>query len=411
MAVGSRGKFVAFVALACVAVGGTTYGVARLRLRAQTLRDASAASGEGGANGANGVEASPDAGASAFAAGGSASALASTGLGLEAGVGGGPIDSGFEGYTVDGEDAGPTDAQSQIDVEYLTSLVPLEPRTPEAIGYVKKLLAERRINISQGNPKAVHEHSRAQCLEGLKGQILQSPKQREICGHENEVPVYADGDIDGAKVCIDQFEYPNHACNLPFVFSNPINSEKLCEMAGKRLCKDVEWDTACDADPGGGKPTQYAYGDELDMKACNVGKLWLSCLPNKDIWGTCPTESEPSGAFPKCKSRLGVYDQHGNIAEFMSRLDPNDHVVYAQMKGSAWFYDGKMYKDHCRFDPRWHVDPINASWHANYHLGARCCRDVVPLKDRGKASATPASPADGGLSDATTSDAKSDASK
>jgi hypothetical protein len=64
-----------------------------------------------------------------------------------------------------------------------------------------------------------------------------------------------------------------------------------------------------------------------------------------------------------------------------------------------------MYKDHCRFDPRWHVDPINASWHANYHLGARCCRDVVPLKDRGKVSATAADAGRGGVADASSSDA------
>lgn len=379
------------VAFACVVVGAATYGVTRSRLRASPSQQPP--SGLAPQNGELGDAASADA----------VGALGAPGGIGDAGVDTGPIDSGFAGYTVDElypGDAAQPDAMLQIDVDYLTELVPLEPRTPEAVAWVKKLLAERRINISQGNPKAVHDRSRAQCVEGLKGQVLQTPKQREVCGHENEVPVYADGDIDGAKVCIDQFEYPNHPCNLPFVFSNPINSEKLCEMAGKRLCKDVEWDTACDADPAGGKPTQYAYGDELDMKACNVGKQWLNCLPNKDIWGTCPTISEPSGAFPKCKSRLGVYDQHGNIAEFMSRLDPNDHVVYAQMKGSAWFYDGKMYKDHCRFDPRWHVDPINASWHANYHLGARCCRDVVPLKDRGKVAATPADAGDGGVSDA-----------
>jgi hypothetical protein len=374
-------RFAAMVALACLTVGSASYGVTRARMRA---------SRRGVVASSQTIDATRE-------------VLAETTLATEPGpTGGGPVasvaeatpDAGADvepaGFGVEGADAAQPDAQSQIDLDFLVSLAPLEPRTPEAEREVKRMLSSRRILVSQGNPRAVHEISRASCLKGLEGVVLQTPKQREICGHENEVPVYADGDVESAKVCIDQFEYPNHACGLPFVFSNPIQSEKLCEMAGKRLCKDEEWDTACEADPQGGKPSQYAYGDALDLAICNTGKPWAGCVPDKDLWNTCPTETEPSGAFPKCRSRLGVYDQHGNIAEFMSRLEPSDRVVYVQMKGSAWFYDGRMYKDHCRFDPRWHVDPLNASWHANYHLGARCCRDVVPLKERGKSASVDA---------------------
>jgi hypothetical protein len=52
------------------------------------------------------------------------------------------------------------------------------------------------------------------------------------------------------------------------------------------------------------------------------------------------------------------------------------------MKGSAFFYDGKMYRDHCRYDPRWHVDEFKKSWHDNYHLGFRCCRSIKSVKQR-----------------------------
>ncbi len=88
----------------------------------------------------------------------------------------------------------------------------------------------------------------------------------------------------------------------------------------------------------------------------------------------------PSGSFPQCRSRLGVFDQHGNVAEAMTRAQGG--VTWVQLKGSAFFYDGKIYPDHCRYDPRWHVDPVDESWHTNYHLGFRCCRDVVPLSQR-----------------------------
>ena len=101
-----------------------------------------------------------------------------------------------------------------------------------------------------------------------------------------------------------------------------------------------------------------------------------------------PIHTEPSGAFPKCRSRFGVFDQHGNVAEVMTRKERDGNVV-TQLKGSAFFYvevarrpedpawspgaHGETYPDHCNYDPRWHVEPIEKAWHVNYHLGFRCC--------------------------------------
>ncbi|MBX3228952.1 MAG: hypothetical protein KIT84_41525 [Labilithrix sp.] len=36
------------------------------------------------------------------------------------------------------------------------------------------------------------------------------------------------------------------------------------------------------------------------------------------------------------------------------------------------------YPDHCNFDPRWHVEPVDQAIHTNYHLGFRCCRSIEP---------------------------------
>jgi formylglycine-generating enzyme len=33
----------------------------------------------------------------------------------------------------------------------------------------------------------------------------------------------------------------------------------------------------------------------------------------------------------------------------------------------------ETYPDHCNYDPRWHVEPLEGSLHSNYHLGFRCC--------------------------------------
>jgi hypothetical protein len=252
---------------------------------------------------------------------------------------------------------------------------------------------------NQGNPAiAHHDVSRAQCLAGLAGVTLQSDEQKRRCGGaERMVPIWRGGDPGKATTCIDVFEFPNQPCELPFVWVAPVQAQLLCEMQGKRLCTQDEWNLACAGDPAGGADSIYAYGNELDLAICNTHKpprpgASPACDPSSapSAWATCGSDTEPSGAFPKCRSRFGVYDQHGNVAEEMTRRDP-DGKTYDQLKGSAFFYvdvarkhdqrpaEGatrETYPDHCAYDPRWHVEPIDEAWHVNYHLGFRCCKSI-----------------------------------
>ena len=248
--------------------------------------------------------------------------------------------------------------------------------------------------FSQGNRAIAHHSigSRA-CLEGLRDVVLQSPEQRERCG-EGMVPVWErGGSIETARYCIDQFEFPNRACELPFVFITPAQALKVCHAEGKRLCTQDEWNLACRADPAGGADRVYAYGDELDLTVCNTNKSRAAgptcdVSTNEKLWTTCGTNTEPSGAFPRCRSRFGVFDQHGNVAEIMTRFEPADGKMYTQLKGSAFFYVDvskkpsdpggywTKYPDQCNFDPRWHVEKLEESSHMNYHLGFRCCKTV-----------------------------------
>ncbi len=281
---------------------------------------------------------------------------------------------------IDQVDAAEPPPESQLDPEYLLSLVDMNVSNADTIKMAQTMIAGRRHHANQGNYKiAHHKVSRRQCLEGLRTVELQTPAQREICGGPYEVPVHR-GDPLSATSCIDVFEYPNKPCVLPFVHTYGMQGEAFCALTGKRLCTDEEWNTSCEADPKGGPDWQYAYGNELDLGICATGGTNGHCRINDDLWGTCETNTEPNGAFPKCRSRLGVFDQHGNIAEAMHRWE--DGIDYIQLKGSAFFYDGKMYKDHCRFDPRWHVDKFKESWHDNYHLGFRCCRGIKSMKQR-----------------------------
>lgn len=244
---------------------------------------------------------------------------------------------------------------------------------------------------SQGNKEiAVHTISKRKCMEGLKDVVLQTPEQRKICGADYMVPINAPG--KPATYCIDQFEFPNKPCELPVVWMPPTFAKQVCEMQGKRLCSQPEWQESCRADPAGGPDQRYAYGDKLDIEVCHTNRGHRQTCDaswSDKAWKSCTTDTEPAGAFPKCKSRFGVYDQHGNVAEIMYRREGD--ASFSQLKGSAWFYKevqrevgekapkgtfGEGYPDNCNFDPRWHVEKSENAWHVNYHLGFRCCKGV-----------------------------------
>jgi sulfatase modifying factor 1 len=250
--------------------------------------------------------------------------------------------------------------------------------------------------MNQGN-KAIAQHSisKEACLRGLEGVVLQTDAQKAVCGAPNMVPIYRHGDPASAHYCIDVFEFPDRPCELPIVWAAPTHAEKVCELEGKRLCSQEEWQLACRADPAGGADRLYAYGDDLDLDICDTHKprgpeSKCTVTTAEKAWQTCGTNTEPAGAFPACKSRFGVYDQHGNVAEIMTRVDREKGMV-SQLKGSAFFYsevarrpkdppraDGReTYPDTCNYDPRWHVEHMDSAWHVNYHLGFRCCKSVT----------------------------------
>lgn len=288
-----------------------------------------------------------------------------------------------------------------LTLEELMAAVQVHPskwqkrRVPDPAAYLRKVFGlESPARMNQGNPAIAHHAiSKAKCLKGLEGVVLQTAEQREICGFENMVPVYQKG--KKPKACIDIFEFPNIPCELPVVWSPPVQADIVCKLQGKRLCSQEEWSRACRVDPEGGPDSTYAYGKELDLEVCNTNKR-PSALSDtacnghsaKTAWETCGTNTEPSGSFPECRSKSGVYDQHGNVAEIMTRLDA-DGILYDQLKGSAFFYvdvarkenerppkGRETYPDHCNYSPRWHVQPMSEAGHNNYHLGFRCCSSV-----------------------------------
>lgn len=336
----------------------------------------------------------PSATASALLPAQGAAAL-DAGLLVQADAGGdAAIDGALEGVP-EADDPGARHFETREELLALFTIKRPPKRDSNADGFLAKSFGYGKPSlINQGNKElAQHLVSKAKCLKGLEGITLQTDEQKATCGGlANMVPIHKKG--RKAKACIDVFEFPNQPCELPMVWTAPVQAKVICELQGKRLCSQEEWILACRGDPEDGKDRKFAYGDELDLEICNTHKSGAKYSPNCDpdsassAWKTCATNTEPAGAFPACRSRFGVFDQHGNVAEIMTRLDPDGHT-YSQLKGSAFFYTDvarkpderqvkgrETYPDHCAHDPRWHVEPMREAWHVNYHLGFRCCKTV-----------------------------------
>ncbi len=152
-------------------------------------------------------------------------------------------------------------------------------------------------------------------------------------------------------------------------------AELACVNAGKRLCTDDEWIGVCK----GKKPTQYPYGNERVDGACNdrgVSGFNLLFGPGNN------TPPEPSaynvenmndprlnqvegslaksGAFPKCKTGLKVYDMVGNLHEWTS-------AVEGTFRG-GYYLDTSINGAGCDYRTTAH----DRKYH-DYSTGFRCC--------------------------------------
>jgi len=278
----------------------------------------------------------------------------------------------------------------------------------EVSSRVEVLLKHSKM-MGQGNPvTTTHPMSRKECREIRAKAGLPFYTRSRVCGDLDMVPLYnpAAGESEGqARVCIDQYEFPNLPCEYPVVFVRASEAVAICEAMGKRLCDAHEWEGAC---AGALRPaeTEYAWGkSRMQMKwesregreliwAYGAKKDHAKCATgshkNKKCggggWKTCGSNTYPTGAFPSCVSRFGVYDLHGNAAEHMNLpMGPGEVASKGQygeteMKGSWFaFQRHEAHEDDCRWRaPDWHVSKVkDPDSHRNYHLGFRCCKDVA----------------------------------
>jgi sulfatase-modifying factor enzyme 1 len=120
---------------------------------------------------------------------------------------------------------------------------------------------------------------------------------------------------------------------VPSGYLSGHDAERACSNAGKRLCSEVEWVTAC----RGKGDLPFPYGPKYEAGACNVMRSTHPAAllhDNPSIGHLDPRLNlavddegpllQDTGASPRCQSRWGddaIYDMVGNLDEWIADDD------------------------------------------------------------------------------------------
>ena len=195
--------------------------------------------------------------------------------------------------------------------------------------------------------------------------------------------------------CIDRYEAPNGAGELPLVMYTFDEASAWCGSRGKRLCFDDEWTRSCAGTSG----NQYPYGNTHEPGTCNDDETWLlydQSLLNGWPWtvskpgieslvelldaarALSPSakmaadhvealyQAEPSGQNAGCAGADAVFDLCGNVEEWTRRRDGGDGPSFSgALKGRYWAESRT-----CQNAVLTHGNGFRF-----YEIGFRCCSD------------------------------------
>ncbi len=159
------------------------------------------------------------------------------------------------------------------------------------------------------------------------------------------------------RYCIDKGEYVPPGETLPANYKSFTHAEKICGAEGKRVCRESEWNFACE----GEEIRPYPYGFSRDEGACNADRQDIIADNGKlrDL-------REAPGTHTRCASPFGVMDLSGNLEEFVA-MDRNGPPQPA-MKGSYW----QPGRNFCRAAQTAHDRYYNGT-----ETGFRCCANAA----------------------------------
>jgi sulfatase modifying factor 1 len=160
------------------------------------------------------------------------------------------------------------------------------------------------------------------------------------------------------RFCIDRDEYVMPGETLPLGDVSWSQARAVCERQGKRLCKETEWEFACE----GEQMSAYSTGQKRDASACNFDKGDLV----DPRTGKLRDQRVPPAELERCTSAFGVRNMTGNIDEWVWR-DRSPGRWRSALKGGWWM----AARDRCR--------PATTAHDEDFHelqTGVRCCADA-----------------------------------
>lgn len=158
--------------------------------------------------------------------------------------------------------------------------------------------------------------------------------------------------------CIDRDEYAEEGDALPANYKSFTDAERLCRAAGKRVCRESEWNFACE----GEQMRAYPYGFERDADICNADHTDI--LDDK---GRLRDKRVPADTYPGCVSPFKVRNMAGNLEEFVAR--DGTRPVLPAMKGAYW----QPGRNSCRA-----AQTAHDRYYNGVETGFRCCADAEP---------------------------------
>lgn len=260
------------------------------------------------------------------------------------------------------------------------------------------LSAEHRLALAQGLPAS--EPTRPEPIPSLTQSSISSDGLKPLSGLCPMGMVFIDGDycsqvrhfcaewLDDPKLpyarcgryerraqcltptehlrfCIDREEFTRPGSSIPENFLSFALGVKLCRTSNKRLCKEREWNFACE----GEEMRPYPYGWSREPK-CNQDHddLLETHIEKGKQRQRLRDLRAPSGEFPECVSPFGVLNLVGNLDEPVLRDGISDGPMRMALKG-GWWMPGR---NRCR--PATTAHDI---YYRDVQVGARCCADVV----------------------------------
>ena len=185
------------------------------------------------------------------------------------------------------------------------------------------------------------------------------PYENLRCG-EYAKPAKCKGPRQHRRFCVDREEYAETGATdakdaLPIVNKSWTEAKSLCEARGARLCKETEWEFACE----GPDMNPYPYGFKREP-LCNHDRTDLGGAQDK-----LRDHRAPMSAFPQCLSAFGGHDMTGNVDEWVER--EGIAAPHRSALRGGWWLPGR---NRCRAATLHHDESYSAK-----QVGFRCCAD------------------------------------